>query len=161
MNPFPAYLDLVKQQLQISYSSAELSRRGLRVFTAFDPLVQRNLETVAWRRDWRRFDAARAAGRGGDRRLPERRHPGAWSAIASPIIPGFNRALMAQRPIGSLIKPLLLYSLLQNDLTLASKSYAINPFASASRMAIIWEPRNYDRELHGDMTPLPGLYPVL
>jgi penicillin-binding protein 1B len=149
INPFPAYLDLVKRQLQASYSSDELSRRGLRVFTAFDPLVQRNLE-LGLARGLQRFDQ------------PELQAAvvitdylsGDIQALVSDRetdYPGFNRALMAQRPIGSLIKPLLLYSLLQGDLTLASK-VRDEPIRIRQSDGKIWEPRNYDRELHGEMS---------
>jgi len=149
VNPFPAYLDLVKRQLQASYSSDELSRRGLRVFTAFDPLVQRNLE-LGLARGLQRFNQ------------PELQVAvvitdylsGDIQALVSDRetdYPGFNRALMAQRPIGSLIKPLLLYSLLQGDLTLASK-VRDEPIRIRQSDGKIWEPRNYDRELHGEMS---------
>ena len=149
VNPFPAYLDLVKRQLQASYSSDELARRGLRVFTAFDPLAQRNLE-LGLAQGLRRFDQ------------PELQTAvvmvdylnGDIQALVSDRAtdyPGFNRALMAQRPIGSLIKPLLLYGLLQGDLTLASKvsDESIRIQQSDGK---IWEPRNFDRELHGEMS---------
>ena len=149
LNPFPAYLDLVKHQLQLSYSSDELEHRGLRVFTAFDPLVQQNLE------------------RGLARGLARFKQPELQAAVViadylngdiQGLIgdrvtdyPGFNRALMAQRPIGSLIKPLLLYSLLQGDLTLASE-VSDEPVRIKQSNSIVWEPRNYDRQLHGRMS---------
>ena len=149
VNRYPAYLDLVKRQLQTSYSSDELSRRGLRVFTAFDPLAQQNLER-GLAQGLRRFDQ------------PELQAAvvltdylnGDILALAGDRVsdyPGFNRALMAQRPIGSLIKPLLLYSLLQGDLTLASRvrDESLRIEQSDGR---IWEPRNYDRKLHGEMS---------
>ena len=149
VNPFPAYLDLVKRQLQSSYSGDELSRRGLRVFTTFDPQVQRNLE----------LGLARGLSRFGQ---PELQAAvviadylnGDILALTSdrePDYPGFNRALMAQRPIGSLIKPLLLYSLLQDEVTLASR-VRDEPIRIQQSDGKIWEPRNYDRELHGEMT---------
>ena len=147
VNPFPAYLDLVKRQLQTSYSADELSRRGLRVFTAFDPLMQRNLE-LGLARGLSRFNQ------------PELQAAvimadylnGDIQALVSDReadFPGFNRALMAQRPIGSLIKPLLLYSLLQGELTLASK-VRDEPIRIRQSDGKVWEPRNYDRELHGE-----------
>ena len=149
VNPFPAYLDLVKRQLQSSYSSDELARRGLRVFTAFDPLLQRNLELGL------------AKGLKGFRQ-PELQAAvviidylnGDIQALVGDRVtdyPGFNRALMAQRPIGSLIKPLLLYSLLHDSLTLASK-VSDEPIRIQQSDGKIWEPRNYDRELHGEMS---------
>ena len=149
VNRFPAYLDLVKHQLQTSYSSDELSRRGLRVFTAFDPSAQQNLER-GLEQGLRRFDQPRlqAAVMIADYLN------GDILALAGDRVsdyPGFNRALMAQRPIGSLIKPLLLYSLLQDDLTLASKvkDQTVRIKQSDGK---VWEPRNYDRKLHGEMS---------
>jgi penicillin-binding protein 1B len=149
VNPFPAYLDMVKHQLQVNYSDAELSRRGLRVFTAFDPLLQQNLEQ-GLARGLRRFNQ------------PELQAAvviadylnGDIQALVGDRVtdyPGFNRALMAQRPIGSLIKPLLLYSLLQGDLTLAS-TVTDQPIRIQQSNGEVWEPRNYDRQLHGNMT---------
>ena len=149
VNPFPAYLDLVRQQLRQSYSGSELSRRGLRVFTAFDPLLQRNLER-GLERGLARFQQSQlqtavviADYLNGDIQ--------ALVSDRNTAYPGFNRALMAQRPIGSLIKPLLLYGLLQGDLTLAS-IVEDAPIRIRQSNGDIWEPRNYDRELHGKMT---------
>ncbi len=149
VNPFPAYLDLVKRQLRNSYSASELAQRGLNVMTTFDPLVQRNLE-LGLRRGLGRFDQ------------PELQAAviiadylnGDILALVSdrnPDYPGFNRALMAQRPIGSLIKPLLLYSLLQQDNTLSSK-VTDAPIRIRQSNGALWEPRNYDNEIHGEMS---------
>ena len=149
VNPFPAYLDLVKRQLGRNYDVRELALRGLRIFTSFDPLVQRNLER-GLARGLQRFDQPE---------LPAAvviadYLNGDIQAIVSDRVsdfPGFNRALMAQRPIGSLIKPLLLYGLLQGDFTLASL-VADEPVRIKQSDGKIWEPRNFDRKLHGKMT---------
>jgi penicillin-binding protein 1B len=149
VNPFPAYLDLVKRQLQSSYSGDELARRGLRVFTAFDPLLQRNLE-LGLANGLKNFGQ------------PELQAAvvivdylnGDIQALVGDRVtdyPGFNRALMAQRPIGSLVKPILLYSLLEDGLTLASK-VTDEPIRIQQSDGKIWEPHNYDRELHGEMS---------
>ncbi len=149
VNPFPAYLDLVKRQLQTSYSSAELSRRGLRVFTAFDPLLQRNLER-GLARGLGRFDQPELQA---SVVIADYLNGDIQALIGDRVtdFPGFNRALMAQRPIGSLIKPLLLYSLLNDGLTLASK-VRDEPIRIQQSNGNIWEPRNFDRELHGEMS---------
>ena len=149
VNPFPAYLDLVKRQLQSNYSSGELARRGLRVFTVFDPLLQRNLE----------LGLARGLGRFNQPDLQaavviaDYLNGDVQALVGDRVTdyPGFNRALMAQRPIGSLIKPLLLYTLLQDGLTLASKvkDTSIRIKQSDGK---VWEPRNFDRKLHGQMS---------
>jgi penicillin-binding protein 1B len=149
VNPFPAYLDLVKRQLQISYTSDELSRRGLRVFTAFDPLLQQNLER-GLARGLARFDQAELQAAVV---IADYLNGDIQALVGDRVtdFPGFNRALMAQRPIGSLIKPLLLYSLLRGELTLASP-VRDEPIRIRQSNGDIWEPRNYDRELHGQTT---------
>ena len=149
VNRFPAYLDLVKRQLNSNYSASELSARGMRIFTPFDPLAQRNLEQ-GLKAGLDRF--------------------GQPSLEAAVIItdylsgdiqamvggrqvdfPGFNRAVLAQRPIGSLIKPLLLYSLLEDGATLATQ-VSDKPVRIRQSDNKVWEPRNYDRQLHGAMS---------
>ena len=149
VNPFPAYLDLVKRQLPAAFSGDDLKRRGLRVFTAFDPQLQRNLE-LGLAGGLARFAQPELQAAVVIADYPS----GDILALVSDRqtdFPGFNRALMAQRPIGSLIKPMLLYSLLQEGLTLASP-VRDEPIGIRQSDGRIWEPRNFDRELHGAMT---------
>ncbi|MEM7564856.1 MAG: penicillin-binding protein 1B, partial [Pseudomonadota bacterium] len=148
VNPFPAYLDLVKRQLARHYSSDDLALRGLQIHTPFDPLIQRNLES-GMQQGLARFDndSLQTAVM-----MIDYLNGDVQGMISDRVsdYPGFNRAILAQRPIGSLIKPLLLYSLLRSDLTLASR-------VSDAEIRIeqsdgkIWQPRNYDRKVHGEM----------
>ena len=149
VNPFPAYLDLVKRQLKHGYAAEDLSEKGLRIFTAFDPLIQRQLE------------------QGLSLGLKRFENPAIQSAVViadylsgdllaltgdrDTDYPGFNRAIMAQRPIGSLIKPLLLYGLLQSGKTLASLVQD-QPIQIRQSNDQVWSPQNYDKKLHGEMT---------
>ena len=149
VNRFPAYLDLVKRQLKKTYSAKELSTRGLRIFTPFDPLIQRHLERglktslARLGQDELQASVVIADYLNGDIQ--------ALVGGRQVDFPGFNRAIMAQRPVGSLIKPLLLYSLLEGGLTLASivEDKRIQIRQSNGK---IWEPRNYDKKLHGSMS---------
>ena len=150
VNPFPAYLDLVKRQLRVNYSSGELAARGLQIFTPFDPLVQRGLEqglkaglsrfnqpelqSAVIMTDYLNGDIQALVG---DREVD---------------YPGFNRAVMAQRQIGSLIKPLLLYSLLYKGHYSLATVVEDKPIRIKQSDGKVWEPRNYDRKLHGKMT---------
>ncbi len=150
VNPFPAYLDLVKRQLKSNYSASELSARGLGIFTPFDPLVQRSLEQ-GLRKGMSRFDQ------------PELQSAvvmadylnGDIQALVGGLevdFPGFNRAVMAQRQIGSLIKPLLLYSLLEAGESSLATIVEDKPVRIKLSDGKIWEPRNFDRKLHGKMS---------
>ncbi|MCK5664918.1 MAG: penicillin-binding protein 1B [Thiotrichaceae bacterium] len=149
VNPFPAYLDLVKKQLTNNYSSSDLAEKGLSIFTAFDPQKQNQLED-GLKSGLKRFDdkTIQAAVivadylNGDLLALVGDRHTD---------FPGFNRAILAQRPIGSLIKPLLLYSFLEEGLTLASM-VKDRPIRVRQSDGKVWSPKNYDKKLHGTST---------
>lgn len=149
VNPYPAYLDLVKKQLKNSYSAQDLAEKGLRIFTAFDPIKQQQLEQ-GLKLGLTRFDSdtmqvavIMADYLSGDLL--------AMAGDRHTDFPGFNRAIHAQRPIGSLIKPLLLYGLLKNGHTLASK-VEDRPIRIRQSNEMLWSPQNYDKKLHGEMT---------
>jgi penicillin-binding protein 1B len=149
INPYPAFLDLVKRQINRHVETKDVSTRGLRIFTTFDPIVQQglekglksglqnlgkvNLQSAVIITDYLNGDIL------------------AMTGDSQVDFPGFNRALLAQRPIGSLIKPLLLYSVLDDNTHLAS-------IVSDKEISIrqsdgkIWSPRNYDRKTHGEIT---------
>ena len=149
VNPFPAYVDMVKRQLASSYSPGELSAKGLRIFTPFDPLIQRGLQT-GLTNGLARFNQPdlQAAVVVADYLNGDIQ---AITGDSRVDFPGFNRAIMAQRPIGSLIKPLLLYSLLEGDRSLATT--VIDEAISIQQSdGSVWQPGNYDRQFHGKMT---------
>jgi penicillin-binding protein 1B len=149
VNRFPGYLDLVKRQLNSSYSASELAAKGMRIFTPFDPLLQRNLES-GLESGLARFDQPdlQAAVVVADYLNGDIQ---ALVADRQVDFPGFNRAVLAQRPIGSLIKPLLLYGLLEDGKSLATlvDDKPIQIRQSDNR---IWQPQNFDRKVHGRMS---------
>jgi penicillin-binding protein 1B len=121
----------------------------MRIFTPFDPLVQRNLE-LGLKAGLARFEqpdleaaVVIADYLSGDIQ--------ALVGGRQVDFPGFNRAVLAQRPVGSLIKPLLLYSLLEGDATLATR-VDDSPIRIQQSDHKIWEPQNYDRQTHGQMS---------
>lgn len=149
INRFPGYLDLVKRQLNSNYSAGELAAKGMRIFTPFDPLLQRNLEQ-GLESGLARFgqpDLQAAVV------IADYLNGDIQALVAGRQVdfPGFNRAVLAQRPIGSLIKPLLLYSLLEQGKTLAT---IVNdkPIRIRQSDNKIWQPQNFDRKFHGQMS---------
>ncbi len=150
VNRFPAYLDLVKRQLASNYSPHQLAGRGLRIFTSFDPVIQQQLEQ-GLQTGLNRFQQPQLQSAviiadylNGDIK--------ALTGDRKVDFPGFNRAIMAQRPIGSLIKPLLLYSLLESGNYSLATLVEDKPVRIQQSNGEIWEPRNYDRKLHGKMS---------
>ena len=149
VNPFPAYLDLVKKQLKKNYSAEDLAEKGLSIFTAFDPVKQRQLEQ-GLKNGLNRFSnhSIQSAVLIADYLSGDLL---AMVGDRNPTFPGYNRAIFAQRPIGSLIKPMILYGLLMDGKTLASR-VEDRPIRIKQSNNQIWSPENYDKKLHGEMT---------
>ena len=153
---FPAYLDLVKRKLREEYRDEDLSTEGLRVFTALDPLAQTHAEA-----------ALEAGVQGLEKRYGSR----AKELEASMVVTdpqtgevlaliggretryqGFNRALDALRPVGSLVKPAVYLAALEQGYTLNSL-LEDEPLSVKLPDGSAWEPQNFDRRSHG-LVPL-------
>lgn len=156
-NPFPAYLDLVKRQLRRDYGEEDLSNGGLRVFTHFDPQIQRQLEAVINTRlpalerqkglQGESVEAASLVVKVGTAEVL------ALAGGRGASFAGFNRALDARRPIGSTIKPAVYLTALErsDDYTLISP-VSDEPIAIAAEHGETWRPQNFDRKNHGEVS---------
>ena len=148
---FPSFLGLVRRQLRRDYREEDLTTLGLSIFTSFDPLLQRQLErsttavmdqldpggelqcaTVVTR-----FDTGEVAALVGGRKVR---------------YAGFNRALDARRPAGSLLKPAVYLAALEQ-----SRRYTLATPLSDTAVKVkgaggqLWQPRNFDRQSHGEV----------
>jgi penicillin-binding protein 1B len=159
---YPAYLDLVKRQLREDYQASDLETEGLRVFTNFDPQVQRKLE----RRMVSRIENLESGYRitAGDLQgaaVVIRVGAGEVLSIAGdrqPGYAGFNRALDARRPMGSTIKPAVYMTALeQPSLYTLSSQIDDTPISVESENGEVWRPRNFERESHGQIPLYEGL----
>lgn len=150
---YPAYLDLVRRQLQQDYDSKDLSSNGLSIFTHFDPLVQRSAEASLSKMVTKQQVTDPSADLQGAI-VVSRPNTGAVLAIvggSDARYAGFNRAIDAQRQVGSLIKPAVYLTALQSgDYNLAT------PISDAPYSLLLyngeqWTPENYDKTYHGDV----------
>ena len=151
-NRYPGFLDLVKRQLQQDYREEDLTSEGLRIFTTLDTQVQDIVEnTVANRLNqlskMPHADELEAAV------IVTRRDSGEVAALTSgreSVAGAFNRALDAVRPIGSLIKPAVYLTAIEN-----TDKYTITTPISDSTIVVKggngvdWIPKNYDHREHG------------
>ncbi|TNF03229.1 MAG: penicillin-binding protein 1B [Gammaproteobacteria bacterium] len=159
---YPAFLDLVKRRLREQYDEADLQTEGLRIFTRFDPQVQRKLESrVANRIDNLEQGYRIEAGKLQGAAVVVRVGSGEVVAMAGDRqagYAGFNRALDAKRQIGSTVKPAVYLAALErpSQYTLATL-IDDSPIAVEAADGDVWEPRNFGRESHG---PVP-LYEAL
>lgn len=153
---YPAFLDLVRRQLREDYREEDLRSAGLRIFTTLAPGIQALAEQSVARRI-------------GAFKQPELQgafvvaRPGSGEVIAlgggrEPAFAGFNRALDARRPIGSLLKPLIyLEALAKPERYTLVSTLDDSPLSVPDPHSGVWEPQNFDRTFHGEVTLLDAL----
>ena len=155
---YPAYLDLVQRQLQRDYDEQALRAGGLRVFTHLDPVAQRAAERALSRR-LERLEREPGSLQGAV--VVVDHDNGAVRAVVGDrraARSGYNRALSARRPIGSLVKPAVYYTALSRpeQYTLVSR-LRDEPLRVERTGSPAWEPRNYSGEFHGEVPLIDGL----
>src|SRR6266511_2107613 len=150
----PAVLELVHRQLRQGYDEADLRSEGLRVFTTLDPRVQGAAERALERRI-AQFDKEKrfgAPGLEGAVVVTDTQSGEVQALVGGRDVRfrGFNRALDAARPVGSLLKPAIYLTALADPAhyTLVTP-IDDGPFVWKSRGAPDWEPTNYDKTFHG------------
>ncbi len=155
-NRFPALIDLVKRQLKRDYNDSDLKSSGLKIFTSIDPLIQSQAEASVRRvlpqlenRNTRISDLQASV-------IVASSQQGEIQAMVSdrnPDFPGFNRSLDALRQIGSLIKPAIYLTALQQP-----QNYTLltqlddSPLHIKTSRDQLWSPQNYDKEFKGDIS---------
>ena len=161
----PAYLDLVKQQLERDYSTEDLHKNGLSIFTNFDPIAQNNLEQAV--------DAAYLHIANEQSVSPEQVDKLQTAAVVTRAdngeilavlggrearYAGFNRALDAKRQIGSLIKPFVYASALEQPWRYNLASIVDDsPVTLTLPNGDNWTPTNYSEQSHGPVMLVDAL----
>jgi penicillin-binding protein 1B len=153
---YPAFLDLVRRQLQRDYREEDLRSEGLRIFTTLSPRVQSAAEEAV-RTRLPALEKSRSF-QSGTLESAAVVASAAQGEILALVggrdtdYAGFNRALEAVRPIGSLIKPVIYLTALAEPeryslaTTLSDRSISL-PLGDGTR----WRPQNYDKKTHGNV----------
>ncbi len=150
VNRYPAFLDLVKRQLSSDYKEADLTTEGLRIFTTLDTQIQNTVEITVNKKilaleKTHKIVALETA------TIVTRKENGEIVALVggkNALEPGFNRAIDALRPIGSLIKPAIYLTALSHP-----EQYTLNtPLEDVSfELDHHWTPKNFDGQEHGEV----------
>ena len=150
---YPAFIQLVKRQLQADYRLEDLQNTGLRIFTTLDPWlqhateksIQQHISVLEKRAGFAKptleaaavvtsVDGAEVRAIVGSRRVQYF---------------GFNRALDAQRSIGSLAKPAVYLTALASGRYNWSSIVDDKAVSVAGQDGSLWQPQNYDKKDHG------------
>lgn len=151
---YPAFIDLVRRQLRQDYREEDLTSEGLRIFSTLDPWDQ-HIATKTLEKQLPYLEKSK--------KLPGNRLQAAL-VVSSPqngeVLAllgsrvgkggGFNRALDAVRPIGSLAKPAVYLTALQRP-----EQYSLSSFLRDEAVTLrqadgsAWTPQNFDRKVHG------------
>lgn len=157
---YPAVIDLVNRHLRRDYRQEDLQSEGLRIFTSVSPMVQRQAEQAVQERI-KRLETAHGVVDLQGALVATSVGSGEVLAVVgdkNPRFAGFNRALDARRPVGSLIKPFVYLSALEqpqryHPATLISDE----PVTVTAQNGQLWQPRNADLKNHGDVPLYQGL----
>lgn len=150
LNSNPAFFDMVRRQLRRDYNEDDLTGEGLRVFTSFDPILQRKAEQAVKTT----FERLGKSGAEVETAMvvaqPQSGEVQALVGSREAGFAGFNRALDARRPIGSLVKPAVyLTALEQPDQYSLTSIIADEPFTWRTEDGKDWTPQNYDHQAYG------------
>ena len=156
VNAYPAFMDLVRQQLRRDYREEDLTSEGLQIYSTLDPQVQYSLEqTIEQRIPRLEKERGLATGKLEAAAIVTAADSGEVLALTGgrkARYAGYNRALKARRQIGSLVKPAVFLTALERPggYTLATL-LDDRPLTYTAANGKVWSPRNYDREYHGDV----------
>lgn len=158
-NRFPAYVDLVRRQLAREYPADELAGANLRVMTAMSPAAQAYAEGAVARTIEALDNEDRPPLQAGV--VMTDVHTGQVVAVVGSrefTQPGFNRAVEAERPVGSLLKPFVyLLALAQPD------RWSLASWVDDSDITVTldtgkqWTPDNSDGRSHGTVRLIDAL----
>ncbi|MDR0781667.1 MAG: penicillin-binding protein 1B, partial [Pseudomonadales bacterium] len=152
---YPAFMELVAQNLERNYNQDALRSEGLRIFTTLDIATQDVVD--------KQLDAAvKAVEHTGTGKTPleaaviiSDANTGEIRALAGSRkgggYTGFNRALQARRQIGSLVKPAVYLAALESGRFNLASVLSDRPVSVRLQNGDVWEPQNYERSSEGDV----------
>jgi penicillin-binding protein 1B len=151
----PAFLQLVRHQLRDHFDLETLRMEGLRVFTTLEPLTQRATE-IAMRERLAKLERSRKRSGGhlqGATVVVDAKVGGVLALVGDrdPLAVGFNRALNARRPIGSLAKPFVYLAAVEERGYSRATRVDDSPVSVRLSGGRYWRPRNYDGSSRGDV----------
>ena len=160
ISPQPAFMQLVRQELQSKLGDKVKDLSGVKIFTTFDSVAQDAAEKAAVEgipalKKQRKLSDLETAMVVVDRNSGEVR---AMVGGAEPQFAGYNRAMQARRSIGSLAKPATFLTALSQP-----NQYRLNTWIADAPISLrqpngqVWSPQNDDKQFSGQVMLVDAL----
>jgi penicillin-binding protein 1B len=153
---YPAYLDFVRRTLRRDYRENDLTQEGLKIYTSLEPRAQDDAERTL-DRELARLEKTRKPTNAALDGAVVITSPSSGEVIA--IVggrrigySGFNRALDAARPMGSLVKPFVYLTALETHRYTDASIVQDAPVDIRLSNGVHWKPVNFTRQTYG---PVP------
>ena len=155
----PAFMEQVRRELNEILAEPSLRDSGVKVFTTLDIVAQRRAEK-ALSSTLNALQKNRTVPLEGAMIVTDSAKGEVRAIVGGKYVSfkGFNRALDAKRPIGSLVKPAVYLTALEDptEFNLATP-LADEPITLESKGGKTWSPQNYDKTFRGQVSLLQGL----
>jgi len=148
----PAFISLLNRELAVQVPASVSKKSGLLIFTSIDPVSQRYAEKAVYN-GIKRVSKKGQTNLQGSMVITDRTRAEVRAIVAGKNVKfsGFNRALDARRPIGSLVKPAVYLTALEKGYALDSV-LKVAPISLKNSTGQRWRPKNYDRKYRGDVS---------
>ena len=159
---YPSFMGFVRANLQDEYQQEDLHSEGLQIHTTLNPRIQQSLEAavkselsaIETRKNIEKDSLQVAA-------VVIRTDNGEVAAMVGDRVTGFsgyNRAIKARRPVGSLLKPFLYLTALEQP-----EKYSLATQLNDTSIVVKqkgspdWHPENYNGDEHGQVMLIDAL----
>ncbi|RBP53413.1 penicillin-binding protein 1B [Arenicella xantha] len=159
---YPSFMGFVRENLRQDYQQEDLLNDGLQIHTTLNPRIQESLETAV-RKELAAVEKNKGIKAGSLQvaAVVLRTDNGEVAAMLgdrNPSFSGYNRALSAKRPVGSLLKPFVYLTALEQPERYSLASLISDRSITVSqRGSPDWTPGNYDKREHGDVMLIEAL----